>query len=871
MSGKHARGHGQPKQDIHARGDAYTAGRDQTIIMDSGAAEQLVAPGLLPRDPPGFTGRGNELACLEGLAGGGSVVVAAIEGTPGVGKTALAIHAAHTLLHAFPDGHLYFDMRGFTEGHDPADPGEVLPVFLRRLGILGDALPADLEQQSGLFRQLLSTRRIQVILDNVATEGQLRPLLPGAGSSLVLITTRATLAGLELDERIILDMLPDDDAIQLLKTLVTERRAAAEPGAVQQIADLCGCLPLALRITGQLLAAHPEWEIAKLAGLLANEQRRLSILAAGDLQVRAAFMVSYQALSAADARMFRLLSLHPGPEFDTDAAANIAAIEPDTAESILERLAQAHLLAELGHDRFGMHDLLRLFARELCQTEDGDDIRDEALARIVDYYLGDADLINAELDPRLRAEAEVEGSALRDDPMRLRAVLYMFEIDRRNLLDVLDLTIQKGWLEKTWQLSQRMEGPLRRLRYLDELVAVSQAGLGAAKATGDKTAEASCWGNLGGAYMLRRQFEEATACFQNALTIFRETGERLNEGVTLTSLGEAYRFLRRFEEAITQHQAALVIFREIDDPHGEGQALINLGVAYSELGRFEEAIPCYEQDLAICRATRNRHGEGQTLTNLGNVYRNLRRFEEAISYHQDALLIFPETGDWHGQGLVLASLGSTYSELRRFEEAISCYQDALAIFQETGDLHGEGQVLTSLANAYSKTGMFKKAITCYQNALALFRESDDLHDQGDPLVNLGTAYSQLRRFEEAITCYQDALMIYRQTDDLHSQGDSLFALGNVYSQLRRFEEAITCYQDALAIYRETGDRRGEGNTLANGGICYARLRRFEEAAVFWLAAVEALREVGDHDTAKYFERAAKVQARRAQRPWRRRH
>jgi hypothetical protein len=247
------------RQEVTAGRDAYLAGGDQTIYNFATSPQEPVPPGLLPRDVPGFTGRQVELTRLAELAGGASIVVSAIGGVAGAGKTALALHTAHKLLPQFPDGHLYADFRGYTEGQEPADPGAILEQFLRRLGLPAEQVPTDLEERSGLLRQMLSRRRVLMVLDNVVTESQVRPLLPGSGSSLVLITSRSMLPGLELDCRINLDVLPRNDAIELLTRLIGKERSLAEADAVQQIATACGALPLALRIAGQLLSVHPHW------------------------------------------------------------------------------------------------------------------------------------------------------------------------------------------------------------------------------------------------------------------------------------------------------------------------------------------------------------------------------------------------------------------------------------------------------------------------------------------------------------------------------------------------------------------------------------------------------------------------------------
>ena len=817
----------QSRQKATAGNDAYVAGRDVNNYY-YGSAEPA-RPGLLPRDVPAFTGRDDELARLAALAGGGRVVVSAIGGTAGVGKTALAVHAAHQLLPGFPDGHLYMDLRGYTEGQDPAEPGEVLEVFLRCLGVPAEEISAQLEERAGLLRHVLAGRRVLMVLDNARTEAQVRALLPGEGASLVLVTSRSVLPGLEADERISLDVLPEDEAVAMLARVIGDTRAAAEPQAVAEVARLCGRLPLALRVAGQLLAAHPAWPVVRLAGMLAGERDRLARLGAGDLQVRAAFAVSYAQLALEDARLFRLLGLYPGPDFDVAAAAALAGTEAEEAGPALDRLAGAHLVTEDASGRFGFHDLLRLFALATCEESDSPEDREAAEARLVGYYAELAGFLDS-CDSRAATmrrpvagqPAELAGEAL----LSMREARAVFQSERSGLMAALDLATRRGWGQRVQELSYSMMTSLVMLRYLDDLLTVTEAGLAAA----------------------------------------RRTGDRGREGLALTCLGTAYGELRRFEEAVDCHQQSLAILRETGDRHGEGKALDNLGTSYGELRRFEEAVECHQRAAAIFRETGDRDGEGLALTNLGLAYRELRRFEEAVDCYEQDIAICRETGDWHREGTALANLGGAYGELRRFEEAVDCHQQSLAIFQETGDRHGEGKALDNLGGAYGGLGRSEEAVDCHQQSLAILRETGDRHGEGKALDNLGTSYGELRRFEEAVECHQRAAAIFRETGDRHAEGLPLTNLGTAYHELRRFEEAVDCYQQAAAIFNETGDPHLQGVALDNLGIACWQLRRFEEAAECWRQAAAALRAAGEFQEA---ERVAQLAAGAAARPRRR--
>jgi tetratricopeptide (TPR) repeat protein len=658
-----------------------------------------VTPGLLPRDVPAFTGREGELARLAALAEGGRAVVTAISGTAGVGKTALAVHAAHRLLPRFPDGQLYADLRGHTGDQAPAEPGEVLGVFLRRLGVNAAETPPGGEERSGLLRQLLASRRVLMLLDNAMAEAQVRPLLPGAGASLVLITSRSVLPGLDVDERIALDVLGAEQADALLAGLIGNERAAAEPEAMARVREWCGRLPLALRISGRLLAAHPAWPTARLAGMLADERGRLARLPGGDLEVRAAVEASYRQLAHGDARLFRLLGLLPGPDFAVAVAASLSETGPEAAGSMLDRLALAALVTEDVPGRFGLHDLLRVFARQMCHKVDDQSSRDAAEARLVGHYVELAELLDTCLDPELRPEAARAGGSLPASG-EMQAI---FETERPGLLAAVALAERRGWDQQVWRLCDSIGRPLERLGYLDDVLTVEESALAAVRRAGiTPAAEGSALGNLGSVYLELRRFDEAIACFQDALPIFWEAGDRCAEGVTLDGLGSAYSGLRRFDEATDCYRDALAIFRETSDRHREGLTLTNLGIAYGGLRRFEEEVRCCRDAVAIHRETGDLRDLGLPLRNLGLAYYNLERLEDSIACDRDALAIYRQTGDRCGEGLTLANLGTVYQKLGRFEEAIGCYRDAVAIFHEAGDRHHEGVALSSLGLAYKE-------------------------------------------------------------------------------------------------------------------------------------------------------------------------
>ena len=372
----------------------------------------LPASGVLSRHScpitfPGFTGRELELAALESLAvgqGNAAVVISAIDGLAGIGKTALAVHFAHRVAAGFPDGQLFVNLRGFDPDQPPAAPGDVLAGFVRALGADSSQAPADLDELAAMYRSLLNGRRVLVVLDNAASAGQVRPLLPGTASCLAIVTSRNTLSGLAARDgarRLTLDLLPPGDAVTLISRVAGAERTAADPGAAGRLAQLCGRLPLALRITADRAASHRHLSMTDLVDELTLEHDRLDALAADETttQVRAVFSWSYQALEPGPGRAFRLLSLHPGPDISTPAAAALIDAPIPATRRLLRTLTAGHLLEETGRDRYQFDDLVRVYAAECAQASEPEPRRAAAIRRLLTFYMHTADAFFRTLGP----------------------------------------------------------------------------------------------------------------------------------------------------------------------------------------------------------------------------------------------------------------------------------------------------------------------------------------------------------------------------------------------------------------------------------------------------------------------------------------
>jgi tetratricopeptide (TPR) repeat protein len=794
------------------------------VFVEQRAVAAPVALAQLPPLAVAFTGREAELAQVARLlappAGGGAVVVSAVAGLAGVGKTALTVHAAHAAREAgwFDGGVLFIDLHGYDE--HPVHPGRALDALLRALGIPSEHVPNDTEQRAALYRSALDQIPcpVLVIADNASAEAQVRPLLPGPGPHRVIVTSRHTLAG--LGARLLdVTVLDQAAAVRLLDAVLRtarpeDERIAGDQAAAARLAVLCDGLPLALQITAALLAADPILSTGELAEMMADEVRRLEALryddgGGGDApSVAAAFELSYRQLDQDAARLFRLLSVVPGPDVSTRAATELAAWPTDRARAVIGRLVRAHLIESGGvQGRWQMHDLLRAYARHVPDASAGE--REQALGRMLAWYLqcskAASEYLRAPAGPAVSVEF-----ADRDD------ALAWLDAERPGLIAAVTEAAAVG----------RHQEAMRLPLYLGNYLA---------------------W---------RRRFDDWLTVLAVSRDTARQLNDKDNEAAALGNIGYALEMVRRFEEAIIAHQGAMAIYRETGDRHAEGMVLSNLSTTLQMVRRFGEAISACQEAAAIFRETGDRHGEGMALTGLGNALTQVRRFEEAVSAQRDAAARLRETGDRRGEGMALNNLGIALREVRRFEEAVSAGQGAVAAYRETGDRHGEGMALIGLGLALAEVQRFEEAVSAYQAAVAIYREADDRHGEGMALNNLGIALLTLRRFDEAIAACQEAGATFRETGDRHAEGMALTSLGNALPQVRRFEEAVSAYQAAVAIFRETGDRHGEGQSLNNLALVHEVLKQYGRAAAYWRDAAASMRDVGEYEKAAHMEQLA---------------
>jgi tetratricopeptide (TPR) repeat protein len=568
----------------------------QRLYADSHGAAPTGRPPYVPKQLPApprlFTGRAMELADLDQIRDASAVVITAIDGMAGVGKTALAVRAAHQMLDRYPDGQLFIDLHGYTNGVAPIEPGKALNRMLRTLGVPGERIPTDLDERAGLYRSRLADQRMLIVLDNAATEAQVTPLLPGAPGCLVLVTSRRRLAGLDHSHTVSLDTLPLHDAVALFQHSVSDSTLAGRPPELlAQVVELCGQLPLAIRIAAARLRSHPAWDLERLVRRLHDQLHRLVELAAGQLSITAALDLSYQDLNADQRRSYRLLGLQPDPDIDLYAAAALLHSTLLQTAQMLEQLLEAHLLQEPVPGRYQFHDLTRAHASDTAtrdETEDGGRI---ALDRLLDYYCHTASIAMDAAYPYERERRPQVLPASTPDPALSdpAAALGWLDNELPNLLAATRHANAHDRPAHLLHLSAALHRHLRSHGHYQDAVSLHQQALTTARATGQEAAEVEALNGLGHIHRLQSRPEQATRYYQQALRLARATGRKVAEMEALNGFGHVHLMQGRYEQAKDHYERLLDLAHQSGDHTGELNALVGLGHAHRLHGRHDQA------------------------------------------------------------------------------------------------------------------------------------------------------------------------------------------------------------------------------------------------------------------------------------------
>ncbi|BEL02951.1 BTAD domain-containing putative transcriptional regulator [Actinoplanes sichuanensis] len=633
--------------------------------------------GFLPYDLPDFAGRGAE---LDAIRPGFPQNVVTIDGMAGVGKTTLAVRAAHRLADGFPDGQLFVDLRANTAGQDPVAAPAALEILLRQLGVT--EIPRTEQERSALWRAETRRRRVLVVIDNAADEAHVRPLLPGASDSLMLITSRRRLIDIDGARAFSVDVLPADDATALFGSIVGER-AAAEPDAVREVLDLCGHLPLAIRLAAARLQHRPRWTVAYLAGRL-----RLADLATAERSVTAAFTVSYEHLAEPEQRMFRLLGLAPGRDIEPQAAAALADLPVIEAEDLLEGLLDTHMLVQREPGRYTMHDLLREHARTLA-AEDG------AVMRLLVHYLHRSRSAVRQLYPGNIGDRPGLPPVL--TPIEPIAgpgeAIGWLDAERGNII----ATVVHGPRVCVGHLAHALRPYLDRQAHHDDAVTLHTIALTRGRANGDATVEGHALADLAWTHWRRGDYEQARVFAGQALTV---ASDEFPRSLAMHALGDVAWRHRETERAESCLKEALDLARVAGDRSREAFVLGDLGMILDRLGRHDEARRHLDLALAMHRKDANPLGEARVLNQIGLLLRHQGRPGEASARHREAGDLYRAMGNRSEGAAAHNGLGEAALATGDPARARTGHETAVALAETAGNRPEQARARYGLARAH---------------------------------------------------------------------------------------------------------------------------------------------------------------------------
>ncbi|WUN35845.1 NB-ARC domain-containing protein [Kitasatospora sp. NBC_00315] len=705
------------------------------------------APCSLPYDLLDFTGRAAELAQLldaaAAPAGSGTRIIT-IDGMGGGGKTALAVRGAHQLAEQYPDGQLYIDLRGFTPGQPPLEPGTVLDILLRTLGLPGERIPDDLISRIALWRVTTAQRRLLVVLDNAVDTEQVRSLLPASPGCLVLITSRVRLMNLDGAQSLSIGRLSAADGGALVERTLGAERVAAEPEAAEELVRLCGQLPLALRISTARLRNRPRWTIQYLVDRLRDETRTLDELSSGDRSVAASLRLSYLAMEEDCRRALRLLGLHPGGDLDGYVAAALLGTDLFEAEDLLELLLDAHLLEQYELGRYTFHDLVRSFAHSLRESDTAEE-DDRARERLMDYYVLAVEGACEVLFPgRVRFDV-----ALPEPVGRLPLIgntdsaLDWFEREHQNLLAAVRLAGRRGLNRQAAYLPRGFASFLHMQGYPDELLEVGQIAVAASRRLGNKVLLRLSLSNLAVGYWQFGRLTEGIDCLDQALEIAVEIGDRNGEAACLGSLGTFHNTLGQYAAGLHRMEQALLLHRELESPREEAATLIGVSSARVLLGRYADAARAAQGAVELTRRLGELDYEALALVNLANAHTGLGEYREALAGLAEAQELYRKLHRPAEAGLAMARLADVH---HRMGDGPRARELAL----RAGDLVGKGgsavrraTVDNIVGRIRSGLGEHRPALECHRRAYGLAQEIGFRIEMANAVAGMATASAAL--------------------------------------------------------------------------------------------------------------------------------
>ncbi|HEX5405131.1 MAG TPA: tetratricopeptide repeat protein [Pseudonocardiaceae bacterium] len=799
---------------LHERILAGTTAADTPGPGDSALPD---ARRQLPAPPAQFIGRATELDMLGGLVSEpgteppGTVVISAIDGMPGVGKTALALRFAHLVADRYPDRQMYVDLHGHTPGQPPTDPADALAALLTADGVDARYLPGSPEGRAALWRDRMAGRRVLLVLDNAASSGQIKLLLPGTAMCLVLITSRQFLGDLPSGTaELQLNVLPAADAIEMFLGLAP--RAADAMVEVAELVTLCEYLPLAITLLARLLTRHPAWS---MGDLISRTRAQLLTVRAENHTVAAAFELSYRALDPDQQRFFRHLGLHPGIDIDPYAAAALADVPLDVAAGHLDTLHAHRLLEEMSPERFRMHDLIRRYARTLTEADDPD-LRDRAVGRLLDYYRFAALAAGSHVARRSIPTGPPTGSPTSmPDLSGWKPARAWMTAERPNLVACIEDAATRGDLDRQVALTAAIAAHLRIDGPWSLGIQLHAAAAAAAQRSDDQLGRADALVQLGDLRRLTGDYPGATDDLEQARAIYAGVGNRIGESNALLCLGEALRATGDLADATVVLEQAQSGYAVAGDLPGEVNVLLVLGTLRQLTSAYPAAVDALTSSMMAARRAGSRLVEAEALRNLGALHNLTGDLAAATHTLEQALSISTELDDRLGAANAMSALGRVRQDAGDPTDAVTLLERALVMFQDLGSGLGAARALGWLGDAVRATGDLPRATTVLQEALTAFDKIGHRHGAASTLQSLGQLHHDLGDLPAAEDLLIQARDIYHDVCDALGEAQTLNQIGTLRLAGGQPGSARLHHVNALAISESSGiraetDRAREG-------------------------------------------------------------
>jgi len=765
---------------------------------------RIAQPDTLPPETAEFVGRSEELELLT-REHDAAPRVKVIEGTAGVGKTALALQAARAVAGQYPDGTFYLNLHSHDPGHPSLGAAEALHRLLRMLTTPATPIPDATGERAALLRAQLSRRRAIVILDDAGQDDQIRPLLPGAGECLILITTRRTFPGLEGVRALTLEALPVNDAITLFQRVAGPRTAQDEAEAAVAV-QLCGRLPLAIQLAAARLARDYPPRIGDLVEELSRSPARAGSTGSASPEVLSAFDLAYRCLDPAHQRFFRRLGVSPCAYISLPAAAALGGGTLAEAEEAVAALLGHHLLARAPAGQFQFHDLIRGYAAKRAAQEDSRSEQRQAVGRLLDYYLRTANEADLALHPfrrRMtvpRPRRPAAGTALSAQ----QDAAGWLDAEWRNILQAADYAGRHEWKERCADLTHALAGFLEIRAYWDEAIVAHTLALQASRDLADpaRTAQASL--ELSEVSQQTGRYEAALPLAEEAAGICRSLADRRGEADALDQIGMAHQRAGRSREALAYFHEARILYHYIADQDGVATTLSHSGIASWQLGRYPDATEHLYEALSVYQGVGDRRGEAKTLNNLGRMQLYLGYHRDALEGYQKSLEIFRQIGGAQNEAILYHNIGAVYHYKGSYEEALTAYGRALAIYHDIGDLLNEAGVLNEIGAVYQSAERYDEALIYHEKAQSIAGEIGNLNQQVTALRGIAGVSRGSGRYAEAFEHYQAALRMAREIGDPYEEAKILEGIAEATLSTRRPDAARIALRQALDIFERLG-------------------------------------------------------------------